>query len=292
MAIQDEEHLKIVKKDYENDKYSKIKSHFVYHYSNSANICLYLLRLNPFTYTQIKLNDHFDSPDRQIESMQEMCDVFKEFKETSELVPEYFFMVECFLNLNFNFFGFRKIDDSGRTLVNNIKLNLDFMSYLELIMFHKNFINSEIVSGNINKWIDNIFGENQLTDKKNVVNTYPYDCYQKHVREDVDAVIEELNEYNPTSEQYMEKEKAAIKKIRGITDYAYFFGQCPSQVFQKAHPVKSAEYFYKNIKNNEKDYLETKLSTDDLLYLSYRNNNKNLFVLSNNDIFIYNKNLI
>ena len=290
MAIQDESKLEMIKKEFEKDKDLEKRSHFMYHYSNSANICLYLLRLNPFTYNQIKLNDHFDSPDRQIESMQEMCDVFKEFKETSELVPEYFFMVECFLNLNFNFFGFRKIDDSGRTLVNNIKLNLDFMSYLELIMFHKNFINSEIVSGNINKWIDNIFGENQLTDKKNVVNTYPYDCYQKHVREDVDAVIEELNEYNPTSEQYMEKEKAAIKKIRGITDYAYFFGQCPSQVFQKAHPVKSAEYFYKNIKNNEKDYLETKLSTDDLLYLSYRNNNKNLYVLSNNDIFIYNKN--
>ena len=202
MAIQDEEHLEIVKKDYENDKDSKKKSHFVYHYSNSANICLYLLRLNPFTYTQIKLNGHFDSPYRQIESMQDMCYVLREFKESSELVPEYFFMVECLLNLNFNFFGEKATNSGKKSIVNNVKLNIDFSTLLELIMFHKSFLNSDEVGENINKWIDNIFGENQLTNKKNIINKYPVGCYSKYVKEEVDKINSQVNNSNPSSDNY------------------------------------------------------------------------------------------
>ena len=177
MATQDEEHLEAIKKEYNKEKDTE-KSHFNYHYSNSSKICLYLLRLNPFTYNQIKLNGQFDSPQRQIETLQDMCYILKEFKETKELIPEYFFMVESFLNLNFNYFGKKLVDSTNeKYLLNNIKLSNDFTSLLELILFHKHLLNSDEVGKNINQWIDNIFGENQITTKKDVINSYPVGCY-------------------------------------------------------------------------------------------------------------------
>ena len=191
MAIQDKINFESVKESYENDKDLAKRSHFQYHYSNSSYISLYLLRLNPFTYNQIKQNGHFDSPDRQIESMQDMCIIFKDFKETSELIPEYFFMVECFLNLNFNFFG-KKCNGGKESIVNNMKLTSNFSSLLELVLFHQNFINSNEITSNVNKWIDIIFGENQISNKKNVINSYPIDCYEKYVKEEIDQKVNEL----------------------------------------------------------------------------------------------------
>ena len=296
MAIQDKTNLESIKESYENDKDLIKRSHFQYHYSNSSYISLYLLRLNPFTYNQIKQNGHFDSPDRQLESMQDMCIIFKDFKETSELIPEYFFMAECFLNLNYNFFG-KKSNEIGReqSIVNNIKLTSNFSSLLELILFHQNFINSNEITGNVNKWIDIIFGENQLTNKKNVINSYPIDCYEKYVKEEIDQKVNELNECEAEdSEGITNKIKKLIKDIKLKTDYAYLFGQCPPQIFQKTHPIFSMLKKSKRATVNYDDNalkMDTKITIPDkqILYLSYKNGNNNLYILTSNKILVYNK---
>ena len=296
MAIQDKTNLESIKESYENDKDLIKRSHFQYHYSNSSYISLYLLRLNPFTYNQIKQNGHFDSPDRQLESMQDMCIIFKDFKETSELIPEYFFMAECFLNLNYNFFG-KKSNEVGReqSIVNNIKLTSNFSSLLELILFHQNFINSNEITGNVNKWIDIIFGENQLTNKKNVINSYPIDCYEKYVKEEIDQKVNELNECEAEdSEGITNKIKKLIKDIKLKTDYAYLFGQCPPQIFQKTHPIFSMLKKSKRATVNYDDNalkMDTKITIPDkqILYLSYKNGNNNLYILTSNKILVYNK---
>ena len=296
MAIQDQSNLEIIKKNYDNDKDLTKRSHFQYHYSNSSYINLYLVRLNPFTYNQIKQNGHFDSPDRQIESMQDMCIIFKDFKETSELIPEYFFMVECFLNLNFNFFGRKSCKNGKEPIVNNIKLTNNFSSLLELILFHQNLINSNDITTNINKWIDNIFGENQITTKKNVINSYPVDCYEKYVKEEVDQKVSQLNECisEEGSEDLIGKIKKLIKEIKVKTDYAYLFGQCPPQIFQKNHPIFSLLKKYKKATTNYEDNQmknDAKISIPDkhLLYLDCKNANNNLFLLCTNEILVYNK---
>ena len=296
MAIQDKTNFESIKESYENDKDLIKRSHFQYHYSNSSYISLYLLRLNPFTYNQIKQNGHFDSPDRQLESMQDMCIIFKDFKETSELIPEYFFMAECFLNLNYNFFG-KKSNEVGReqSIVNNIKLTSNFSSLLELILFHQNFINSNEITGNVNKWIDIIFGENQLTNKKNVINSYPIDCYEKYVKEEIDQKVNELNECEAEdSEGITNKIKKLIKDIKLKTDYAYLFGQCPPQIFQKTHPIFSMLKKSKRATVNYDDNalkMDTKITIPDkqILYLSYKNGNNNLYILTSNKILVYNK---
>ena len=289
MAIQDEAELEKVKMQYEKEKNTEYKSHFSYHYSNNANICLYLLRLNPFTYGQIRLNKNFDSPDRQIESLQDMCYVFKEFKETSELVPEYFFMVECFLNLNFNFFGHKSNKSTKRSLVNNVKLDNVFFSLLEIILFHKNLINSDEVGSNINKWIDNIFGENQITTKKNVINSFPIGCYGKFVKEDINQIIAEIKQSSPNSSDYGEKVNQAIKDIRALTDHAYLFGQCPPQLFQKSHPEKTI----KSSDLNDDHEIEVKIVSDKILpiinplYFYCKEKSDNIFILTKDEIWIF-----
>ena len=292
MAIQEDSCLEQIKKEYDKDRDIENRSYFVYHYSNSANICLYLLRLNPFTYNQIKLNGHFDSPDRQIESMQDMCYVLREFKETSELVPEYFFMVECFLNLNYNYFGIRNASSSKKSLVNNITLNIDFTSLLEMILFHKNFINSNVISSDINNWIDNIFGENQNTSKVNVINSFPKGCYAEYVKPAIDKIVSEIENCNLNSTEYSIKVKGAIKEIKSLTDHAYLFGQCPFKLFEKSHPEKINQA---SDSNDESDEIESKIlnnilvPTKDILYLDCKSGNDNLFILSMNEILIYNK---
>ena len=296
MAIQDQENLDLIKENYEKDKDLEKRSYFQYHYSNSSYINLYLLRLNPFTYNQIKQNGHFDSPDRQIESMQDMCHIFKDFKETSELIPEYFFMVECFLNLNYNYFGKKACEGGKEAIVNNIKLTNNFSSLLEMVLFHQNFINSNDITTNINKWIDNIFGENQLSNKKNVINSYPADCYEKFVKEGIEEKVSQLNEFaiEDTSDGIIAKIKKLIKEIKSKTDYAYLFGQCPPQIFQKSHPIFSL--LKKNRKasvnideNSIKSSAKVVIPDKQLLHLNYKNGNNYLFVLSINEIFVYNK---
>ena len=293
MAVQDEDCLELVKKEYEKECDSEYKSYFSYHYSNSANICLYLLRLNPFTYNQIKLNGNFDSPERQIESLQDMCYVLREFKENSELVPEYFFMVECFLNLNFNYFGVKIIDSNKKSLVNNIKLNVDFTSLFEMVLFHKNFINSKKISSNINKWIDNIFGENQITSKKNVINSFPSGCYEKFVKEGIDSIVSEIRKVNPNSQDYEAKTKKAIKDIRSLTDRAYLFGQCPTQLFQKSHPQKIEQMSDLNEECKVEGNIvsESFIPISDALYFNCKNENNNIYFLTNDLIFVCDKSL-
>ena len=291
MAIQDDENLDQVKKDFEKDIDSQDKSHFVYHYSNSANVCLYLLRINPFTYNQIKLNGQFDSPQRQIETLQDMCYILKEFKETKELIPEYFFMVESFLNLNFNYFGKKLVDSTNeKYLLNNIKLSNDFTSLLELILFHKHLLNSDEVGKNINQWIDNIFGENQITTKKDVINSYPVGCYSKYVKQEVDTIISDINNCNPNSEDYNSKVKKALKEIKQKTDHAYCFGQCPSQIFQKAHPEKITKK--PEIECDVGDFSEINISNkNEILYLDCKKENSKIFILTKSEILIYDKSL-
>ena len=92
----------------------------------------------------------------------------------------------------------------------------------------------------------------------------------------------------------MAKIKKIIKEIKSKTDYAYLFGQCPKQIFQKTHPIfsllkkikkTSINYDENTIKNNIKIFIMGKR----LLYLYYKNGNNNFYILTLNQILVYNK---
>jgi len=287
MSVQEKENLEIVKNNYDlqNDEN---KSYFKCHYSNSSYVTIYLYRINPFTNNQIKLQSgHFDNPHRQITNFQMLCDIFKDHKETCELIPEYYYLIECFLNINYNFFGF--LDKKKKNIVNNLKLSKGFDSLLELFLFHQNFLNSDEISSNVHMWIDNIFGENQFTDKKNVINSYPVECYEqymkKHIEEQINLLIEKKDDNDIKKE---------IENIKADLMMTYLLGQCPGQLFNKSHqqyPVKNTENIYDKIiyKNEIKN-----VSNKGLLYMSESNYNTNsdnnyFYIVTTKEIFVYTK---
>ena len=292
MSVQEKEALEIVKENYELDDEPN-KSYFKCHYSNSSYVTIYLFRINPFTNNQIKLQSgKFDAPQRQISCLQEICNIFKEHKETCELIPEYYYLIEIFMNMNFNFFGY--LNKKLKNIVNNLKLPKDFDSLLELFLFHQNFLNSNEITSNIHKWIDNIYGENQITNKKNVINSFPLECYEQSFKKVIQNQIKEL-ENNKDENLNIAKE---INKIQCNLMQTYLLGQCPGQLFSKSHPQFSG----KNIDNNyNKIYMKSDVKTlnyNDYLYMSESNHssgnfsdNNNFYIVTNKEILVYNKQL-
>ena len=287
MAVQEKENLEIVINNY-NIETDENKSHFKCHYSNSSYVTIYLYRINPFTNNQIKLQSgKFDSPHRQIINFQMLCNIFKDHKETCELIPEYYYLIECFLNINYNFFGF--LDKKKKIIVNNLKLANGFDSLLELFLFHQNFLNSDEISINVHKWIDNIFGENQFVDKKNVINSYPLECYEQYMKKHIEAQIKSLIEKKDVN--ILKKE---IENIKAELMMTYLLGQCPGQLFNKFHPqypVKNTENMYEKIiyKNEIKN-----VSNKGLLYMSENNyytnpDNNYFYIVTTKEIFVYTK---
>lgn len=80
--------------------------HYGTHYSNSANVMHYLIRLEPFTTLHIQLqSDRFDVADRQFHSIASTWRILYENpNDVKELIPEFFYLPEFLLNMNSKFF--------------------------------------------------------------------------------------------------------------------------------------------------------------------------------------------
>ena len=76
--------------------------HYGTHYSNSANVMHYLIRLEPFTTLHIQLqSDRFDVADRQFYSIPSTWKVIYENpNDVKELIPEFFYLPEFLENMN------------------------------------------------------------------------------------------------------------------------------------------------------------------------------------------------
>lgn len=87
-------------------KNPKYPAHCRLHYSTKDYIITYLVRISPFTEEQIRFqNKLFDSPSRQINSIDEILAILESRLDNRELVPEYFTTMEFFLISNYVNFG-------------------------------------------------------------------------------------------------------------------------------------------------------------------------------------------
>ena len=318
MPAQTKEGLEAIIKQYNRLNSNDYKCYFPILYSSSMYINNYLLRIYPFTNNQIKCQGgKFEEPGRQLDSIQDFCCLFKEINQaTMELIPEFYFVPEIFLNLNFCYFGKNK-----NNIINNIKLGEGFKSILELISFHQNNLNSDTFSSQINKWIDNIFGENQITDKKNVINSFPKECYEKYVTEEINEKLKELeiqiNNINylrrsssiTLNTEYLTKnnifsnidirpmtKRQIMADIKNIIMKTYFYGQCPSQLFTKNHPCynKKSNSKINNLSNIDNFQISLKndfikIHDKDFLYIKESSNGNLFYILFDNQINVYNK---
>ena len=270
--------------------YETMGYHFNNHYSTMAYILYYLMRIIPFTYAQIKLQSgRFDAPSRMFTSLENLLFVFNVSDENRELIPEFFYSFESFLNLNYNDFGYSKVDNIQ---INNFNNNQNCGIIEFIIDLRKRLEKKEL-----SPWINNIFGVNQLSENYNSFNKFP------------DYSYEQYNNFNSEKESLFSEieDKMNDNKKKKINDkindmrariQLLSLGLTPSQLFKYPHPSKdknpkknSINLFENNndiknkkprkkssINNNLNDFIQN-TSFKDLEYIFDNNDNKTLKII-------------
>ena len=124
-------------------------------YSNPMYVCNFMMRLFPFSHIAIELQgNRFDNPERLFISVKNsFFNSITQKTDVRELIPEFFYFPEIFLNLNKLNLG--QLEDG--TLVDNITTPCENNPY-NFVMTMKTVLENEKVSKILQKWVDLIFG--------------------------------------------------------------------------------------------------------------------------------------
>ncbi|UYV77905.1 NBEAL1 [Cordylochernes scorpioides] len=193
------------------------KFHYGTHYSNSAGVLHYLVRVEPFTSLHVELQSgRFDVADRQFHSVEATWRLLMESPyDVKELIPEFFYLPEFLINENG--FDLGKLQGTSDR-VDHVKLPPWAESAEDFIYKHRQALESEYVSTNLNHWIDLIFGCKQKGPQAvEALNVFYYVSYEGAV--DLDVI------QNPLEREATE----------GMINN---FGQTPTQLFKEPHPTR------------------------------------------------------
>lgn len=191
------------------------KFHYGTHYSNSAGVLHYMIRVEPFTSLHIELQSgRFDVADRQFHSIPQTWKLLMDNpNDVKELIPEFFYFPEFLKNMNQ--FDLGQLQNS-KERVNDVILPPWARSAEEFITLHRKALESDYVSANLHNWIDLIFGHKQKGSKAvDALNVFYYCSYEGAV--DLDKIKDD-------------KEREAVE---GMINN---FGQTPSQLLREPHP--------------------------------------------------------
>ncbi|GMT24191.1 hypothetical protein PFISCL1PPCAC_15488, partial [Pristionchus fissidentatus] len=131
------------------------------HYSSSMIVVSYLVRLEPFTQQFLSLQGgHFDLADRMFHSIGDAWNSASKnnMADVKELIPEFFFLPEMFINNNKFDLGRKQ---SGIEVNDVILPPWAKNDPREFVRVHRMALESDYVSQNLNDWIDLIFGYKQ-----------------------------------------------------------------------------------------------------------------------------------
>uniref|UniRef100_A0A336KCC2 CSON006833 protein n=1 Tax=Culicoides sonorensis TaxID=179676 RepID=A0A336KCC2_CULSO len=193
------------------------KFHYGTHYSNSAGVLHYMIRVEPFTSLHIELQSgRFDVADRQFHSIPQTWKLLMDNpNDVKELIPEFFYFPEFLKNTN-------KFDlgtlQNSKERVNDVVLPPWAKNAEDFITIHRRALESEYVSKNLHNWIDLIFGYKQKGPRAvEALNIFYYCSYEGAV--DLDKIKDD-------------KEREAVE---GMINN---FGQTPSQLLREPHPKR------------------------------------------------------
>ncbi|XP_063234189.1 neurobeachin-like protein 1 isoform X2 [Bacillus rossius redtenbacheri] len=195
------------------------KFHYGTHYSNSAGVLHYLVRVEPFTSLHVELQSgRFDVADRQFHSIPQTWKLLMDNpNDVKELIPEFFYFPEFLKNMNKFDLGLLQ---STKERVNDVILPKWASSPEDFIYKHRKALESEYVSAHLHEWIDLIFGYKQKGPRAvEAFNVFYYCSYEGAV--DLDAIA------NPVEREAVE----------GMINN---FGQTPSQLLRDPHPHRLA----------------------------------------------------
>ena len=245
--------------------------HFNQHYSTSGYILYYLVRLIPFTYSQIEFQSgKFDLPSRLFSSMKNYVNFLALTQDNRELCAEFFFCYEFLLNLNHNNFGKLKLGKEQYYL-NNVDNNKN-ETFAQFIIYLRNTLEELDISG----WIDNIFGSKQFNTSDDQPNIFPLSSYEEQV---------DLDKIKKSSSLSIKKK---IEEIEDKIDVLKF-GITPAKICNRSHQSRNINIEEDEINSSEKkekktieiikDYIKNK-STEKFYFINSNINNKNEIVLN------------
>ena len=246
IGVQNEKHVDEVTSKYEafEDPSGVIaKFHYGTHYSNSAMVLHYLVRLEPFTSLHIELQSgRFDVADRQFHSIpQAWKSLYDNLNDVKELIPEFFYFPEFLTNANG--FDFGKLQQSKKR-VDDVRLPKWAHNAHDFVRKHRLALESEHVSANLHHWIDLIFGHKQKGKAAvDALNVFYYCSYEGAVN--LDAIEDE----------------AEREALEGMINN---FGQTPSRLFKEPHPKRMSLFDYRT--SRVKTHATASVRTDMLLF--------------------------
>ncbi|XP_074039370.1 A kinase anchor protein rugose isoform X1 [Leptinotarsa decemlineata] len=192
--------------------------HFGTHYSTSAFVFNWLIRLEPFTTMFLSLQGgKFDYPNRLFSSLSlswKNCQ--RDTSDVKELIPEFYFLPEMFMNSNRYRLG---LNEDGKP-IGDVELPPWASSPEEFVRINRMALESEFVSCQLHQWIDLIFGYKQRGPEAiRATNCFYYLTYEGNV--DLESVQDKV------------MKEAIENQIKN-------FGQTPSQLLMEPHPPRSS----------------------------------------------------
>ncbi len=240
--------------------------HHQIHYSTSAFVNFYLLRLSPITESHIIFQgNNFDNPDRMFHIFSDIKNLLEKYNDNRELIPEIYYFDELYYNINLIYFGMKY---SNKEIVHNIVLPKNCFNSSHFIYIQRMNLESNDIKNSISKWIDNIFGYNQYNEfnLEESLNIYNWQCYENIFK--IKYSKGEINEDN----------------LNDILTFINSFGQCPAILFNKKidkNDFDSEEekiLTYENISNKIKNSSEKK-DKNSLLSRKLKNIDENTEIL-------------
>lgn len=204
---------------YQNWEHNNIPPfHYGTHYSTAAFTLNWLVRIEPFTSYFLNLQDgKFDHADRTFHSIStawKNCQ--RDTSDVKELIPEFFYLPEMFMNLNKYNMGVTQ----ENTQVNDVELPKWAKNAHDFVRINRQALESEFVSCQIHQWIDLIFGYKQRgPEAVRNCNVFYYLTYEGAVN------LESIED--PVTKEAIESQ---IKN----------FGQTPCQLLTEPHPPRSS----------------------------------------------------
>ena len=140
-----------------------------------------MARISPYIDSLVELQGmNHDNPDRIFHSLKESYqNALNDHADVREIITEFFFLPELFLNKNKINFGKRQDNQDVDDVILPHWANKNPYRFIVLM---REAIESNYVSQNISKWIDYIFGYKQLgVDAERCLNTYSIVTYEDKV---------------------------------------------------------------------------------------------------------------
>ena len=248
-------------------------THWINHYSTSAFVYYFLMRLNPYLKNFITLQGgELENANRTFNNFKDTEKIIDFQNDNRELIPDFFCYFDFLLNSNCNFFGKYDeellIDDFSFLLRTNPSKYINrISSYIVSLIDNYKIFNNYFVSKIINNWIDIIFGTRQLPSNKkelfescNVYKKYSYE--QKTNLEEEIKSYEEKIPLNQKNELEENKFKNGIEAMKvGMLN----FGVCPKQILDENIVYEG------KIKTYDSIFKSYRYPEDKLLYFNYLN---------------------